>query len=165
MMTDRLSQFLDFSTELTCFTRFELLGSGQAQEYLDTARRVVGTVLDDLLDAYKRISPTVDTDARNQALRRQILGDERLGPVARAIIKLWYIGSWYELPRSWTEAYGALANNTSFVVSPASYAEGLLWIAIGAHPPGAKAPGYGSWASEPVIPRFGLAETSRTDLS
>jgi len=53
-MTDRLSQFLDFSTELTCFTRFELLGSGQAQEYLDTARRVVGTVLDDLLDAYKR---------------------------------------------------------------------------------------------------------------
>ena len=29
-----------------------------------------------------------------------------------------------------------------------------LWVAIGANPPGAKAPGYGSWAYPPQIPGF-----------
>ncbi|WP_411075768.1 hypothetical protein [Streptomyces sp. cmx-4-7] len=41
-----------------------------------------------------------------------------------------------------------------FVVSPDAYTEGLLWRAIGAHPSGAKAPGYGSWASPPVFEGF-----------
>jgi hypothetical protein len=43
------------------------------------------------------------------------------------------------------------ARIASFVVCPAAYTEGLLWRAIGAHPAGAKAPGYGSWAAPPVI--------------
>jgi len=36
-------------------------------------------------------------------------------------------------------------------VSPASYTEGLLWPTIGANPPGAKAPGFGTWAYPPVL--------------
>ncbi|NNH33825.1 hypothetical protein C9413_32005, partial [Rhizobium sp. SEMIA 4085] len=38
------------------------------------------------------------------------------------------------------------------VVSPDAYIEGLLWKAIGAHPAGAKGPGFGSWAFPPKIP-------------
>jgi hypothetical protein len=161
-MNDRLQQFLDLSAEITCFTRFELQGTGQLQPYFDTTRKAAGPVLDDLLDAYADLQPDAGQSAaeRNAALRKRIFGDEKLGPVARAIIKLWYVGIWYELPRAWTEAYGARRDNTSFMVSPASYAEGLLWVAIGAHPPGAKAPGYGSWAGEPVIPEFGGAGPS-----
>jgi hypothetical protein len=147
-----MQQFLDFSVELTCFTRFELLGTGQTEAYFDTAREIVGDrILDDLLLTYSAIGQNPD---RITELRRQIFGDTKLGPVARAIAKLWYIGIWYELPRSWTEAYGARPHNTSFMVSATAYAEGLLWTAIGAHPPGAKAPGYGSWKDKPVIPAF-----------
>ena len=150
-MINRLADFLDFSVEMTCHTRFELLGTGQAEAYFETAQRAVGGVLDDLLDRYRDLPRS---DQREAALRVQLLGDEKLGPVARAIIKLWYIGIWYALPRSWTQKYGARPDNASLMVSPASYAEGLLWSAIGAHPPGAKAPGYGSWAGPPVIPTF-----------
>jgi len=47
------------------------------------------------------------------------------------------------------------AGTAAFVVSPAAYTEGLLWRAIGAHPAGAKAPGYGSWAQPPDISGYG----------
>ncbi|HYO83919.1 MAG TPA: hypothetical protein VES20_21125, partial [Bryobacteraceae bacterium] len=42
--------------------------------------------------------------------------------------------------------------NVGFMVSAAAYTEGLLWPAIGANPPGAKGPGYGSWALPPRVP-------------
>jgi hypothetical protein len=61
---------------------------------------------------------------------------------------------WYELPRAWTEAYGAREKNFTFTVSANAYTEGLIWPAIGANPSGAKAPGYGSWADPPKIPSF-----------
>jgi hypothetical protein len=161
-MTDRLQHFLDFSVEVTCFKRFELLGTGQAQAYFEATKSVVGPVLDELLDAYDAVQPKAGGDlaARQAALRRQIFGHQKFGAIARAVTKLWYIGIWYELPKSWTESYGALPNNVTFMISPAAYAEGLLWTAIGAHPPGAKAPGYGSWKDEPVIPEFGLTASS-----
>ncbi len=83
-----------------------------------------------------------------------ILGDERLGDVARAVTKLWYSGTWFELPHAWTERYGPKPKDTTFVPSPDAYVEGLCGKAIGAHPAGAKAPGYGSWAAPPRIPSF-----------
>jgi hypothetical protein len=55
---------------------------------------------------------------------------------------------------AWTEAYGAIENNIGFTASNTSYTEGLLFKAIGANPPGAKALGYGSWALPPQIPNF-----------
>lgn len=158
-MTGRLEDFIAFSVELTCFSRFALLGTGQAEAYLDAADQAAGSIVDELLDCYRQLPQSGD---RSASLRTQILGDEKLGPVARAIVKMWYIGIWYALPRSWTQKYGAGVNNMSFMVSPASYAEGLLWPAIGAHPPGAKAPGYGSWADPPVIPAFGRTNSNST---
>ena len=91
---------------------------------------------------------------REAFLRRELYGDPRLGPVARNVIKLWYVGIWYELPSAWVEAYGAGPADVDTMVSGAAYAEGLLWVAIGANPPGAKAPGYGSWTGPPCIPPF-----------
>lgn len=153
--TDRLAQFVALSTELTAFTAFELHGTGQAPAYLSTVDEVVGEQLvDDLVALYTQIrdeAPEADAFARR--LRADVLSDERLGPVARNIIKLWYVGIWYELPRAWREAFGARENGASFTVSATSYTEGLLWPAIGASPPGAKPPGYGSWADPPRIPQ------------
>lgn len=142
-----MDRFLAFSSAATGFSVFELRGTGQAEAYLAAIEQVVGSVrLGVVLDAYDRTAVAKD---RNAALRRDVLGDEMLGPIARNIIKMWYIGVWYELPHEWTETFGAIDQNTTFMVSAAAYTEGLLWPAVGAHPPGAKPPGYGSWVDAP----------------
>jgi hypothetical protein len=154
-MITRLERFLAFSADVTAFTRFELRGTGQAQEYLDTVVRIVGaTIIDRLLDLHASAVAAAASDQvrREDLLRREVLSDPQVGPVARNIVKMWFVGIWYELPREWTEAFGARPGNVTFVVSGTAYTEGLLWPAIGANPPGAKAPGYGSWAFPPHIP-------------
>ena len=154
-MTDRLDRFLAFGTDVTAFTVFELQGTRLAESYLLTVAKVVGEELvDQLLNAHDEVVKRTPRDlpGRDDLLRKNILGDETLGPIARNIIKLWYIGIWYELPRAWTDAFGTREENYTRMVSAAAYAEGLLWSAIGAHPPGAKAPGYGSWSEPPRIP-------------
>lgn len=159
---DRRRAFLSFSARVTGFTAFELEGTGQVDAYLGTCDAVVGSdVVDELLAAYGRVSAELDADASagGRLMRREILSDEKLGPVARNIIKLWFVGTWYELPPEWSEAFGAREDNYAFVVSPAAYTEGLLWPAIGANPAGAKAPGYGSWAAPPRIPAVGNGST------
>ncbi len=146
-------RFLAFSADVTAFTVFELRGTGQAEAYLATVTDIVGReMMDQLLDAYDRLRSEAPEE-REFRLRREIFGDEKLGPIARNIIKLWYVGIWYELPHAWTEAFGAREKNITFTVSATAYTEGLLWPAIGANPSGAKAPGYGSWAGPPQIPQ------------
>ena len=152
-MTDYalLQRFLDFSAEVTAFSTLDLYGTGQAESYLSTVVDVVGDkVLEELLDAYSRI-PQTDPQARAALLYQDVFSSEKLGPIARNVIKHWYAGVWYKLPPEWTESFGAREGDVTFVVSPAAYTEGLLWRAIGANPPGAKAPGYGSWAAPPRI--------------
>lgn len=153
----KLDSFLEFSSRVTAFTVFELRGTGQADAYFDTVVGVVGDgLLGDLLAIDEAIRAETDGDdaARDRLLRARIFSDERLGPVARNILKLWYIGTWYALPQDWHEAYGSVDDDSTFVVSAASYAEGLVWPAIGANPPGAKGPGYGTWSAPPTIPAF-----------
>jgi hypothetical protein len=144
-----IERFLHFSAELTAFSEFQLRGTAEAETYLKAVGEVVGPQsVQELLDAYEEIGVT----EREAELRRKIFGNPKLGPIARNIIKLWYVGIWYQLPRDWAQAYGAREKDRTFMVSASAYSEGLLWSAIGAHPPGAKAPGYGSWAEAPRIP-------------
>jgi hypothetical protein len=147
-----LTRFLAFSAEMTAFSVFDLLGTGQAEAYLAAVVERVGSgALEQLFDAYHAAACRPPTD-REFILQARIFDDDKLGPIARNIIKMWYVGTWYELPHGWNAAFGGRAENDTFVVSADAYAEGLLWTAIGANPPGAKAPGYGSWAQPPQIP-------------
>jgi hypothetical protein len=153
----KLEQFLEFSSEVTAFTVTELSGTGQADLYLKTVEEGAGIAAQEaLLDTYGRL---VAGTAKSPSQRRKLLpgaifADARLGPVARAIVKLWYVGCWFSLPDPWQSRYGPSLRPYSFVPAPSAYAEGLLWRAIGAHPPGAKAPGFASWKQAPRIPSF-----------
>ena len=150
----RLETFVAFSAEATAFKTFELHGTGMAPEYLAAIDRIVGrSHIDTLLAVHAGIT-TTSAEERMRTLRLLIFGDERLGPIARNIVKLWYVGTWFALPASWQERFGPAPEDRTFVVSPAAYIEGLLWKAAGAHPPGAKAPGFGSWQDAPIIPSF-----------
>jgi hypothetical protein len=151
----RFQEFLKLSSILTDFSVFELRGTGQAELYYTTTTGIVGEgVMGELLDAFGKAENEAQGDSAQlgKKMRTLILSDEKLGPVARNLIKLWYIGAWYQLPASWRERFGVAGEDKTFIPSPYSYVEGLLWPAIGAHPPGAKAPGYGTWTEPPVIP-------------
>lgn len=157
-MTDastRLRDFLAFSSTVTGFSTFKLRGTGQAEPYFSTVNDIVGEeTMDQLLAAYRSVvgeAGEEEGDARDRGLRREIFSHEKLGPVARHIIKLWYVGTWYELPSEWRESYGTSEKDRTFVVSADAYTEGLLWPAIGANPSGAKPFGYGIWAEPPRI--------------
>ncbi len=128
-------QFAQRCAALTGFEPYDLLATGMADLYLETARDQVGaTVVDAVLDA-------VDQDPN------ALSGTEL--EVARALTYLWYTGAW---PRLAPEAHGLLrreAANVEFVVSPDAYPEGLVWRTFNGHPAGAKAPGFATWALKP----------------
>lgn len=174
---DLLDRFVAFSAEVTAFGQVDLWGTGQAADYLATVQEEAGD---------QNVRDLLDT-AGPGPVDDKVFEDEKLGPLARNIIKLWYSGVWYELPPQWAARFGAPvkavpaqrrpgqqgvaghalpdskgpleqqgrqrtpARTASYAVSAAAYTEGLLWRAIGAHPQGAKAPGYGSWAAPPDI--------------
>ncbi|NKE59996.1 hypothetical protein FXN61_25640 [Lentzea sp. PSKA42] len=159
MTAQSFDRFLLLSVDLTAFEKTELLGTGLAHQYLAKVRAACGDeVFTALLAAHRlaradavRDAGSCDRTLLDRALRHRIFSDDRLGPVARNVIKLWYSGTWYGLPPEWTDSYGAHTAAETSTVTAASYQEGLLWRAIGANPPGAKAPGYGSWAQPPRI--------------
>lgn len=150
-----LQDFLSFSSVVTGFTAFQLQGTGQAQRYLSTVIQIVGeaTVVD-LLRTFRQVQEKAGPNeaSLDRLLRAKIFSDEKLGPIARNLVKLWYVGTWYQLPAAWRRVFGELESDTTAVVSPAAYTEGLLWPAIGANPAGAKGPGYGTWGAPPQIP-------------
>jgi hypothetical protein len=152
---DQVQPFVAFSAAVTGFSEFDLYGTGQAEAYRTAVVEAVGEeVLEELLDAWARVGGEAQRDAAaaQSLLRRDVFSEPKLGPVARNIIKLWYVGIWYELAPAWIDEYGALERNYTYTVSPAAYTSGMLWTAIGANPPGARGPGFATWAEPPRIP-------------
>lgn len=148
------ADFLALSATLTGYPAFRLTGTGRVGEYLDAVSSIVGeTLTADLCAAHRRAEHEAGGDeaALDRAIRHGIMSDERLGPVARRIVKLWYVGTWSELPPEWREANGPAPDDRTFVVSAEAYKEGLLWPTVGAGPSGAKPLGYGMWATPPRI--------------
>ena len=137
--------FLQVSSDLTGFDRFELTSTGMAETYLTTLDRIVPAgLMDDLMAAW------YDPDAI--MVGRTPFDDPKIGPVARNIILLWYRGTWTGLPEAWRAAYGASPLDVDHLVSGAAYRAGLQWAAAGGHPAGADAQGYAAWAAPPATP-------------
>ena len=114
-------------------------GTGQADLYFDTIWGVIGgQMFGELLQAFQEPEDV-----------EKILASPKLGPIARNIIKLWYIATWEQLPVVWRQKFGATLSDSTFIPSPYAYTEGLLWPAIGINPPAAKAPGYDTWSKPP----------------
>ncbi|MGK7925164.1 MAG: hypothetical protein AB4290_07940 [Spirulina sp.] len=135
-----MEYFLEFSVEMTGYTRFDLLGTGQALLYFDTIRGVIGgEIFEELLQIFhdRGLDP--------------ILVSPKLEPIARNILKLWYMSIWEELPSTWQEMFGSKLNDTTFIPDPYAYPEGLVWRTVGVNPPAAKAPGYATWSSPPLV--------------
>lgn len=148
------ADFLALSAALTGYPAFRLTGTGRVGEYLSAVLEIVGApLIRDLTAAFRHAEAEAagDEAALERGLRHGVMSDDRLGPVARRLVKLWYVGTWTELPPEWREAHGPAPKDRTFVVSPDAYVEGLLWPTVGAGPSGAKPLGYGMWAGPPRI--------------
>jgi hypothetical protein len=164
------------SAVLTGYGRVQLAGTGQVDAYLRAVdESLPAGVLDDMLAMFGRLLASqqgpaaglddtglddtglddtgLDNTGLDDTVAAPILGDQRLGTVARTIILLWYSGTWTALPDAWHDAYGAAPSDVNRdvtrVVSAQSYQAGLQWAAAGAHPAGARAQGFGAWALPP----------------
>lgn len=147
--------FTDISVALTGFDRVELSGTGLIDTYYDTLLRMIGEReagqffrhADDALAQDRSKAPRDGTE-----FKRTIVDDDRFGPVALGLIKLWYLGRWYPLPGGYRDRFGSTADDVEHVISSQAYREGLVWSAAGTHAMGSKGPGFGSWG-EPPSPR------------
>ncbi len=145
-----LDDFLTLSSALTGYRTAELVGTGMAETYLDAVTAIVG-------ESFAARLWTVGSDVVHRAghdltaqLALRLLDDPDLGPPARNLIVLWYTGQWMQLPAAWRDRHGATPLDVDRILSADSYTAGLMWDAIGAHPQGAKAPGFATWVAAPA---------------
>jgi hypothetical protein len=75
--------------------------------------------------------------------------------LARSVVLLWYLGSWYE-PADLKKFHDSPQLLTgpipSQVVSAAAYTQGLVWLIAGAHPMGYSNLQFGYWSRDPRDP-------------
>lgn len=151
-MAADLDEFYALSAALTGYSEFELRGTGVGEQYLEQLRAVAGqAAVDEMVAVYEGARERCGRDQAciHQHLTEALFGSAWLGPLARNVVKMWYVGNWYQLPDRWRDAYRREDADTNRVISAQAYAEGLVWRAAGTHPSGAKEPGYGTWALAP----------------
>lgn len=140
--------FIELSAVLTGFSVIELEGTGMTDRYLQVVR---DKTRPDTLAAFIRVAAQLlqegATDAaRLHALIAAHLFDKDLfDGLAQNITFMWYSGQWVPTPR---DAGVSLAQQRN--ISADAYVQGLMWKTAFAHPPGARQPGYGSWAQRPI---------------
>jgi len=140
--------FLAVSATLTGFSEAELLSTGLAVAHFDELALTVGRPLRwQFLEVAQADPPATMTD-------------QTWAPLARNLLRQWYLGQWQGLG-DWAvvnfgtvdrkgkthlpEGYNEFGKDSTRVISPAAYQEGLVWRAAGVNPPGAKQPGFASW--------------------
>ena len=145
-------KFLELSSLLTGFDEASLWGTGCVDEYATQFHQVATEDMAKQLAQATRKAMKAEGAARKEIVRDLILADPDLGPLARSLITLWYLGNWQPMPQQWVNRNGGKLKDTARILSKRSYREGLAWVAMGAHPQGAKQQGFGAWALEPPAP-------------
>ena len=144
---DARALFLRISTSLTGFSEVDLQGTGM----LDTYHAVIVRESSPAnREAFFREVASILEQSGGRGEMLNALIAQRLMPVAnyeglaQNIIFMWYTGQWQPTVTNPNADPEQLRN-----ISPAAYVQGLMWPAADTHPPGAKQPGYGSWAAKP----------------
>lgn len=137
--------FLAISVWLTGFDATELEGTGMAESYFQTLieQNDAETTGYFFAEVDSILAAGGDEAATNAAIAARLMPDSCYNCMAKNIILMWYTGEWYSNT-------GNPPEMGSDQISAQSYIQGLMWTAAETHPPGAKQPGYGSWAETPI---------------
>ncbi len=147
MKTDQphLALFLKISAWLTGFEEVELQGTGMVATYYATLTSNNTPENADFFFAEVAAIFTrtdCEPEATNAAIATGLMPNSCYNNMAKQIILMWYTGQWFADPSS--------TSASSNTINAQSYIQALMWPAADTHPPGAKQPGYGSWAKPPI---------------
>lgn len=154
-MSARRHRFLQFCSDITGFSPFQLEGTGLVETYLGLLDGVLGphaARFDQLVATVIAVPPA----ERESVLQTALSCLDLNTPVIRGLISLWYLGVWNQLPDDWYAAAGLpkpgpADPGRTHVPNSAAYIEQLSYRVAGAHPPGARPTGFGSWSLPPVF--------------
>lgn len=140
-----INLFLEISAHLTGFSKTELEATGMLNTYYDTilAKTSGENVEFFFKNVHDILNDPEQTSQLEESIKMQLMPDHLYNALAKNIIMLWYTGSLLNMAAN-------VPFFTSNVVNAEAYKQGLMWDAAHAHPPGAKQPGYGSWANLPI---------------
>ncbi len=145
---------MQFCSDITGFSPFQLEGTGLVDTYLALIDGVLGPRA---AGFHQFVGQVVAAPAeKREGILRATLGSWDLnGPVIRGLISLWYLGVWTQLPDTWYATAGVpkpgpTDPGRTHVPDSTAYIEQLSYRAAGAHPPGARPTGFGSWSLPPV---------------
>jgi hypothetical protein len=144
-MSATLDQFVSLSSALTGVKPAQLKPGlnpiGVASQYLaminSPASKVLPATFASLMATFEAQSAPPGNPETAAAF---VLADPTLGPVARSIIKMWLLGSWYDPANPGTAIQ---------VVSMQAYKESLVWKVMQSHPMGYSMWSFGYWAEPP----------------
>ena len=126
------------------FERFSVALTGEkklpedlAKAYFDRAKAQLKDQLEALLARFDQLVKGGKDPA--MAIREDILTDPKLGPAAKVVLLLWYLGGIQNAAGDWE------------MVSADQYYRALVWDAIGAHPPTLSNGYYGHWKYPPEM--------------
>lgn len=145
-----LETFVNLSVILTGFSKTTLQPTHDtlklSEEYFNTLKKEIPANDLDLLS--KAVQPLMENnkDIDLLAFQKQIMDDQQLGPIAKNIIQMWYVGIWYYIP---------FQSGNGYIISDKAYTHGLVWTAMQAHPMGYSEENFGYWDEAPapiVIP-------------
>ncbi len=155
-LTSHIDTFLAISSWLTGFEAVELQGTGMVDTYFQTV--IEKNDPSDVAYFFAEADAILREGAGDESatvtwIRARLVPDSCYNSLAKNIILMWYTGEW----TTQTDDPGTM---TSTQINGASYVQGLMWSAAETHPPGAKQPGYGSWAETPIgnLGNFAKAE-------
>ncbi len=131
-----LTRFQQLSAALTGHDVAQVLARRRLQQMAEAG---YGPQIARMLELYPAIGEATDPV---QAIQEQILQDPELGPAARALIVLWYIGA-FQKPD------GTPAQPDLQFPDRESYLEGLVWHTARAHPMGLSGGYFGYWHYAP----------------
>jgi hypothetical protein len=154
---DDTSTFLSFCELITGYSVLDLTGTGLAGSYKSILDAALGPAMAQRFYLMaSQILAVQDVTQREIDMRENVLASPIFWPVVSNLMSLWYLGAWNVLPDAWYIASGQTKpgvgeSGSSCVPSAAAYIEQLSYLTAGAHTPGAKPTGYGSWSVPPVF--------------
>ncbi len=146
MSTNQEALFLTISSWLTGFSEIELQATGMLSTYYATvcSKNTASCVANFFAAAQSILDQGGgDEQATNALIGRDLFPTSCYNNMAQNIITMWYAGEW-------APDVNAASVAQARTISPNAYMQGLMWKAANTHPPGAKQPGYGSWAEKPI---------------
>lgn len=137
-----LDTFVKLSSILTGYPETTLKPGADTQklseQYFETLNKeLTSETLEVLNSTFLGISSPTEA-----SVKAKIVDDTTLGRIAKNIIKMWYLGIWYDLnsPEDSGEGY---------VISSIAYKNGMVWSTMYAHPMGYSEENFGYWNTPP----------------